>query len=459
MLNIINGKNYLFSGRLWWGSDEKDVSAPLNSALNSVDLMPESITSLEVITSLAYPFFRGSFEYIDKRQSSIFRNMVDMPSVYGSIVFCIVNGSDVPGSDNIVEPMEGETFSEEIFVTGINTIDDGQSDFVKVKVSFVSSDYLKFISNMAGISTYDGFDTDKKPMKDIIVEMFAAVGLSDKLDVDSLNINVDIPYVSTENDTLLTALDYVYRKIFDADFSERNGKTYCRIVYDLTTHKYTLWRFDGVGTKDALDTKLENLEIKNMRENVEVNSLVGPNSVAVYGKVAIKTSGNQSLMFENIDNLRFVDYDYLGNTFETSIYEKNGDLFIDHDDEFNYNLKSRMQLLEGNARKFKENKYERTFTTSRQNGSFYDVFTDVIFKTSFLRVEAPGSIGRRAGNQLMLSFNNSTMTIYEQMGGDYLVTATRFLYESKNGGNTFISTMDLYRPYYVKDSEKSGFIP
>lgn len=458
MLNIINGRNYLVKSFFMWGSERKDVISTLDDDVNLANLEDDMIESLDIYSSLAYPFFRGSLVYLDKRNSSEFRNLIDIPIVYGRVLFCIISGNDVPGSDNVAEPEEGETFSEDIFVTQINTIDDGKSDFVKVKVDFVSSDYLKFISNMTNVSTFDGFDTNKKPVKDVLKEMFSEVGLADRLDEDSITINVDIPYVSSENDTLLTALDYVYRKIFDFDFKENNGKTYCRIVYDFTKQKYVLWKFNDVGTADALDTKIENVDIKDLRENMSVSSKIGSDRLGIDSAAYIKSSGNQSVLFEMMDDLKFIDYDYLENKFTKTVKTDNGLSFVEHDDECVFDLINKSELVLGNCKLFKDNRYERTFSTSRQNASFYDVFTESIFETSFIRAESFGSIGRRAGNQIYLSFNNCVGTIYEQITGDYLITAIHNHYEKSGEKGTFRSIMDLYRPYCASDMYKTDML-
>ena len=455
MLNIVNGRNYLIDVHFSWGSDSKDIEGTIDNNLNFTQLDENKITAIDIYSTLAYPFFRGSIEYLDQRRGSLLRNMIDMPIVYGKVQFFVVNGSDVPGSDNVVEPEEGENFDEEIFVTGIDTIDDGESEFIKVKINFVSIDYLKFISNMANVSTYDGFEKSTKPLKELLTDMFAAAGLSDRLDVDSITINVEIPYVSSENDTLLTALDYVYRKIFDYDFKEHDGKTYCRIVYDQTKQKYVLWKFEDIGTKSAVDTKIKNEDIKVLREDMSVSSLNGSGKVGLDSRASIKTSGNQSILFEMMDNLKFIDYDYLKNEFTTTVKEKNGESFIQHADEFDSNLSSKLKLVLGNARQFKDNKYERTFSVSRQNASFYDVFTEAIFKSAFIRAESDGSIGRRAGSQILLTFNEYPGTMYEHLDGDYLITAIHNPYGSYGKEKSFRSIMDLYRPYCAVDSMKT----
>jgi hypothetical protein len=272
--------------------------------------------------------------------------------------------------------------------------------------------------------------------------------------MESITLDVEIPYVSSENDTLLTALDYVYRKIFDYDFKEHDGKTYCRIVYDQTKQKYVLWKFEDIGTKSALDTKLKNVDIKRLREYMTVNCLDGGSNVEDEASAMVKSSGNQSILFETMDNLRFIDYDYVENKFTTFVKEKNGDSYMPHKDEFDDEMNSKTELILGNANIFKENKYERVYSTSRQNASFYDVFTDIIFNSSFIRAESNGSIGRRAGNLLFLSFGNNFGTMYDFLIGDYLITAIHNHYENDGSNKQFRSIMDLYRPYYSIDSTK-----
>lgn len=458
MLNIVNGINYFLNVKFYWGSDSKDVESTIDNNINGAQLIPENIRKFDIYSSLSYPFFHGSIVYDDNRRNSAIRNMVDMPIVYGQIHFSMVNGSDAPGTDNTPEPEDGEKFEEEIFVTGFNTIDDGVSEHVRIKINFVSIDYLKFVSNLKNISTFENFDTSTKPLQDLLSEMFGAVGLGDRLDKDSITVNVDVPYISTENDTLLTALDYVYRKIFDYDFKEHDGKTYCRIVYDHNKRKYVLWKFEDVGTKDAVDTKLKNQFVKQLRELVSVDALVGTGKSGRNAKAYIKSSGSQSVLFESLDNIKFTDYNYIENEFKDIIKEKNGDTFIEHDDEFDSDIGSKSKLVFGNSRIFKDLFYEKAFTTSRQNGSYYDVFSESIFDSSFIRVESNGSIGRRAGNSIVLSFFDPNGTIYEQINGDYLITAINNHYENDGVNKVFRSIMDLYRPYCMVDSIKTKML-
>lgn len=458
MLNIINSLNYFIDASFFWGSDSKDVESDFNSSVNVAHLIPDNIREFDLYSSLSYPFFHGSLVYSDNRNSSAVRNMVDMPIVYGKVVFAALNGSDVPGSKNHPEPVDGEKFEEMVLVTGIDTVDDGKSEFVMVKIHFVSIDYLKFISNMKDISTFSGFDTSTKPVCDVISEMFASVGLGDALDKESLTLTTQIPYVSSENDTLLTALDYVYRKIFDHDFKEHDGKTYCRIVYDFNSHKYVLWKFEDVGTEDSVDTGIKNVYIKSRREIVAADANVGSGSTGRSTRVYMKHSGDQSILFESLGNVKFVDYDYNKNEFTQSEKEKNDKSFVEHDDENDSEVKSKNSIVLGNAMIFKDNSYQRTFTTSRQNGSVYDTFSKSIFDTSFLRVESEGSIGRRAGNSIALTFVDPQKTIYETIAGDYLVTAVNSHYETDGSKTSFKTMMDIYRPYCKMDMYKDKMI-
>lgn len=458
MLNIVNAKNYLTGIDLFWGSDSTDVDSTIGSNINFTHLIEDMVVGLDIYSSLSYPFFRGSVEYQDRRKDSLLRNLVDMPAIYGNLQFCMIDGSDVPGSDNIAKPVEGENMVEEIFVTKINTIDDGESEFVKFKIDFVSSDYLKFISNISGVSTYEGFEKNTKPMKELVQELFAAAGLADRLDVDSLTVDVEIPYVSSENDTLLTALDYVYRKIFDFDFKQHDGKTYCRLVYDQTKQKYVLWKFEDIGTMKSVDTELKNPEVKSTRERITVSSQTGDMKVGINSSAMVKTSGNQSVFFETAHNIKYIDYDYKNNVFTPLVKEKNDESFITHKDEFSGDLDIKMKLMLGNAAKFKENTYDRTYSTSRQNASPYDAYTSAIFDSSFIRAESDGSIGRHAGSQILLSFAESSGTMYESLGGDYLITAIHNKFTREENGVAFRSIMDLYRPYYMKDLGKTKII-
>lgn len=451
----VNGYNYYLSFSLYWGSDSTDVAERLDRAENVAELIPESIRSIEFVSSLAYPFLRGELVYEDTRAASVMKNLLDMPIVYGQVSFSMVEGNFGVASDNVPKPAKGESINEELFITGIDTIDDASSQFVMFKIHFVSADYLKFVSNMHGISTFDGFGITTYPICELLPEMFSAVGLGDRLDRDSISLDVDIPYISTENDTLLTGLDYVYRKIYDNEFRRHSGKSYCRVVYDPTKRKYVLWSFDSVGTRRSVEVDTDNENVKKVRELVVADSIVGSGRTTATGMVEAKACGNQSTLFEVLGDLKFVGYDYMGNRFRNWMKEDNGKSFIAHQDEFDEAAKSKNSIVLGNSMLFKNTTFDRTFSTSRQNGSPYDVFTEAIFGTSFLRVGCDGSVGRRAGDSVLLKFNNSANTPYESLGGDYLVTATSSVYRNDGRASSFRSSLDLYRPFFQMDAYKT----
>lgn len=452
MPDEVNGVNYYILMTLFWGSDSTDVISTIDGVNNASILIPENITELDIFSSLAYPFFHGSMVYKDDRKNSVFGYMADKPITYGHLSFSALNGCPLPSSDNVPETMNGESLSEDVFITGIDTFDDGESEYVDVKIHFVSVDFLKFIANMKDITTFNGYDEGAKPVDQLLKDMFGAVGLGDRLADDTLTMEAKVPYISSENDTLLTALDYVYRKIFDYDFRERDGKTYCRFVYDFGIKKYVLWNFDEVGTQNSIKSDENNLILKSRREIVAVNAGVGSDAININGKAFIKTNGNQSVLFESLSNTKFVDYDYLSNKFVDIDFTDTDKSFMPHNDELDSRSMSSSKLVLGNSRLFKENTYEKSFSTSRQNAGIYDIFTEAIFNTSFMRAESEGSIGRRPGMSVAVVFNRPDGTIYERLSGTYLITAVDNHYEQSGSVKTFRSIMDLYRPYCRTDS-------
>ena len=115
MLKIVNGNNYFYEVKFYWGGDSKDVESTLDSSRNVAMLSPECIREIEICSTLTLPFFRGHVVYDDMRTNSAVRNMVDVPVVYGQVNLSRVDGSDVPGTDNVPKTVKGDTFTEEVF--------------------------------------------------------------------------------------------------------------------------------------------------------------------------------------------------------------------------------------------------------------------------------------------------------------------------------------------------------
>lgn len=451
-----NENNYILTIELYWGSDKSDISKVDGRDKTYILLQSNNITQIDIISTLTTPFVYGSFIYSDPKENSHISNLIENPVVHGRISFIRTKGMSM--ADTSTEPFADEFFIEDIFITGIETIDGLDRNTTMVKFSFASEDILKFKAKIEGVSTFNKdllSDSTSEPVNTVIRKMFASVDLDSKLDTKSFEYNSDISisYINSANDNLINSLDYVYRKTFDDNFFDASDCRYTRIIYDYTSKKYKQWSYNDFITNRFFHTNKNDEETLDRNVITVETGKVGATHLKG-GIMSFQNSGNAFNDFENFGTYKFVNFDYLKNEFTTMKYDKLDDFGIT--DNTNLSSIKKSTLLRGNGKKFKDLVYERFGSTSYNNCSLYDSITNYIFYNSFYRVISLGNVARKAGDMVFVKFSDSNNTAYEYSNGDYLITAVDNRITLSDGSASFLSIMDLHRPYIELDKNRKN---
>lgn len=458
-----NEKFYLIDIRLFWGSDTLRVTDEIVNNKNFIVLKNESIQKLEIVSSLATPFIYGSFIVQDSLLSSSVTNFIDMPIIYGNILFSETNGDTTPGGNNNCKPNGNEYFDETVMITGIDTINNNDGETINLKFNFASVDIMNFYCNIENVSTFNKKENDKvhDDTNNVIKNLFGAAKLSKKLDMASLdcNINMKIPFISSSNETLLSALDFVYRKVFDYNFDKTKQCSYCRMRYNHINKRYELWKYENVGSKRMFETDEKNSINADSKWVITLDTgesgMVKNND----GILTLHTGDNTINLFDISDNVTYTHFDYLNCEFSNYEYVFLNKIFNKHKNDINDKMVTKTDIISSNSSIYDNVHFMRAASRSRVNSSMYDLFSEQLFNNAFIRIDAKGIISRMSGDSVYLKFVNEAGTPYELIGGDYTIIAIKNVIEKQDKNTaSFRSIMDVYRPYTASDTFKSKII-
>lgn len=453
-------KNYLLSIVLKWGTDADDIESTAKSAIlkNVVPVKEHQIRTLNIESSLLFPCFYGSMTILDTREVSDFRNMMDMPFVYGSIS-CYSADNVVDGSSPVVPQTDKKNrFIENFIVTSKSVTETDDQSSLLITIDFVSCDYVNFISSLADYSTFTN-SSSTKPTNEIISSLFSLANIDkSRVDEKSFIVTNDIQFITTPNTSFLSAINYVYRKIFDYDkFGAVSDKDYVRVIYNNAEQKYKLWCFKNTAVASNFETEkiktIGDMLLNELVISVDTKTtLIQPTATAIYG-----TSGNMSKLFNSFGDKEYFWFDYLDNKFEIAKNEKNPlneDLFPSiktKEEHFVNSFKNTFTKMSYN----KELSFNSSSSCYRQNVSLYDMFTDVIFNSSYMTIHTNCHLGYNVGNNIRLSFNGSFGTPYEGMDGIYLITGVRHSMVKNSNGLLFYSDLSVTRTHMLENSAKA----
>ena len=452
---------YLLNVILRWGTDSDDIESTSKNAFekNCVFVKPTHIRTITIESSLLFPCFYGSMTILDTRELSMFKNMMDMPFVYGSLSCYSV--SNVVSDFDAVDPKTDNKnrFIEKFIITSKSITETEDPSSLLITLNFVSADYVNFISSLQDYSTFTNSESTK-PANEIISSLFSLANIDKgRVDEKSFVITNDIQFITTPNSSFLDASNYIYRKIFDYDkFGTVSDKDYVRIIYNNAEQKYKLWCFKKTAVASNFETEkfksLDDMVLNQLSISVNTKTeYIKPVATAVYG-----TSGNLSQLFNSLGDKEYFWFDYLENTFDTAKSEKNPlneDLFPSiktKEDNFVNTFKNTFTKMSFN----KELSFNTSSSCYRQNVSLYDMFTDVIFNSSYMTIHTNCHLGYNVGNNIRLFFNGSLETPYEGMDGIYLITGVRHTMIKNANGLLFYSDLSVTRTHMIENSVKSS---
>ena len=431
---------------------------------NAAYLVSDKISEFEIHESLLCPYFTGHFTYNDTMFSSNLTEMLNAPFLYANITFAMVDSSPQNGRPENDNYLEAETFSETVVIDSITSTANEGSMEKSFTFHFSSIDSLNFDATLEPYSTFnmkDGLEDLDKVLKAV----FAGANLGEKLDLKVNVPTMKIPFITSDNSTLMTSLDYIYRRSFDCNILEDNSKNmFFKIIYDHVDRKYKVWRFDSIGENPDNElprpNRINSFYIKNKRF-VDCDMSEGGDSVAFdtgSGRnIAVPMySGNAFELMQMLADKKYYGYDYVTNNFDDNTKEvkdmyKNN--LHEHWQPDKYLLKT---TLLPNSVIDKSLKFNNSFSRFRENGSVYDIYNEMIFASAYLHVRADGVISRKAGDPIYVNFLNSKNTSYDRLRGDYFITDIRNRYvrnnPSNNGFTSFNSYMECVSPYMMTTS-------
>ncbi len=448
-----NNRNYCISIKLLWGSSDTAADSA-NSLKNVITLDEDRIGSFTLTSSLLKPCISGSFTYTDMKKTSRLSGLTDIPIVYGNISFFQSKGAGSQYSVGDLEPFEQESFSEVVIIDSFEVV-GSTADTTTFSFKFTMADMVAF---EVGLSPYSTFTDEEnaKDFREVVKALFAASGVKAAFDYDTITVNAKVPFITSPNCSFNDAIEYVYRKVFDYDFSNTNGKDYCKVVYNNGERKYEMWRFGDVGKAGMFKCKSKDVHYVELRENIAV--AVGGESAKTGCTAEFFSNGDAKDLHWVFGDKTFTDYDYLTNNFADTVDGNVDSVFLDHSDILYAKQKSKSSVIKRNSSLLSNLQFGSHYSTFRDNGSLYDVFNAVLFSSPYTRVRTPGCIGRYVGNCISLKFVNAETSPFRYSSGVYLITGMSHIVTHSGKDWDFVTVMDTYKPYLLADSERKEAI-
>lgn len=454
-MDKIQSVSYSINLFLKWGTDSKAFGTLLTDSdsirKTSLRVDSKSILNFTIESSLLSHVFTGSIQIAEGRNDSLYSAFIDSPISFGFLSCSALKDSSTSNKyKSILEYDSKNTFGEWIIITKKEVSNSDNPNISLLKLEFVSAEYINMISVLKSYSSFTK-SSSTKSASEIIKQLFINSNIDEsRIDLSSLNLNSNISFITTPNSNLLTSLNYIYRSIFN---HSNDNYDYVRMIYDNINKKYKLWCFKDT-LKKCYDNKKED-SLNNIRTHViTIDINADRQLVTSYNSVSSGTSGDLVSLLNRFGDKKYIDFDYVTNKFTT--YER-----IDNSNNenvipspINDSSISKYNNLFSNKIPSKGFDFSSTATCSRDNLDYYDLFSDVIYKSQYINVNTEGHLGYIVGNTVSILFNNAEKTPYQFSSGVHIITGVKHTYSKFNDSGCLFTTLSVMTPWLIKDSKR-----
>lgn len=445
----------VISAMLMWGDDAVDVISA-NNLKNCALLTNDNITEFCLKTTLSSMIPSGYLIYKSYRNHGDLANAIDAPIIYANINAAILNDTNNSTDKTIYFD---ESFNELCVINKINIINDTNPDYVFFKLEFELADILNINSTLTPYSTFSE-NTEYARACDVIKNLFGSANLGHKLNQDSVTIETPIIFTTTENSSLSSSLQYVYRMIFNNEYYDASLKQFIKMRYNYTTKKYEMWDFNKFATQDALLKKCTHGDNEVYKNDV---------NMAMIDILKLDDSTNNRILLLNNGNSVKIpllsgkktqyDFDYITSKFSITNHEYPATTFLTPtDNNFGSNFYKKYDPIYGNAMYDKMISFNTSFSSSRHESGLYNLIDYSIMNTQYVNITSNVVLRRKAGDTILVKLQNSGGSDYTFLDGAYLITESTHKFirsDSSNGGRpTFNTYVNVYSPFATKNVDK-----
>lgn len=289
------GKAYTFIAYIHLGLTENLTSG--------IVLNNEDIVSFQYVNEFNQLFLTGELIFIDKY--SVLDQFSQQQNVYCTISN-IEHEYASDGSFNIKKLSEVYKFQHTFIINSIQILDRSENALT-YKLTLIGKNWFNCVSNL----TYSTYNTKKTDIFKILQDLIVQSGqLCEKTTFDKIKANVEIDYITQQNDNLISCFKYLLNKLM-------YFKTYTDslkfLLYNESTNLYQLFDITDQYNTNGVQTVIISL----FKTTTELQFQEQRVNVASVNKSTFKD------VFFNIRNHDIVDYNYNINNFNDSSISSN----------------------------------------------------------------------------------------------------------------------------------------
>lgn len=374
-----NNKNFSFFAMLYTGNNEDtDVRASLDCADVDEFTYESKLNSLVLTGHIIYT---DKYAYIDK--------FISQHLAYCKILFA----ENVKKNDNgvVIEKIdENLQFQHTFIISNIRVLSRNQS-VVKYQIDLVSNNWFNCIANVK-------FSNYNQPKQQIFDILKACIKQNDLLvddeKFDMVRSQVDLNYITSENDNLFTIAKYLVHKMYYYPNKDKELKFF---LFNESTNKYQL--FDVTNKQST--TGIYNTILSMFKTNNEGLIQEEPTNIVCFEQDFQKTQ-----VFKNFFDYQMHDFSYDTNQFSVDD--------VQPDTTVNYANKK----IEADNY---ENKFYKMFDTPlthKNYGTFWNNDQDIygnllqsLFLNNAIVLNITGEILRKPGSMLIVALDRSMKNV------------------------------------------------
>lgn len=412
---MYNGTRYVLQVTLYTLEDGKKTKSC------ALDIM--GLDTLEYTNELNELLMHGKIIYTDK--FGLVDQFLDEQFVWCDVMLAR-SDEQVDGPVVVQKLSDTERLTHTFLVDGIQILSRAKT-IVDYQIDLVSSTVLNCTSNIV----YSNYDRGPQPVFDILKNCIALADLQvDQASFDSVRADVDIPYITTGNDNLLTIAPYLMRRLYYGDSRDDSLKFF---LFNEHSQRYQLFDMKSASTS----TGNYDLVVSFFKSSAEHLAQQEPVNFGVVTKMP------KSKMSSTLFTSDMYSFEYDSNRISHSLFsnEENVSYFSNKFDAPHLKPKVSPMIDVGQC------DFRHRASTWNNDVDFYHDYQQALAESNALVVNAVGALLRKPGSIVTINIDRTPKDLdtedkdelerlknrYKSFEGPWVASRVRHIIEPSKG--------------------------
>jgi hypothetical protein len=431
------------------GNSNIDFAITLKNNLFESQLA--NVKSVFLHSGIGEPFITGSFEYFQDISATDLSCFLDNSFVSGTIN---ITKKHVSGHDSSVQDtsIPGASIFFDFVVTKFHIPPSSfPRNGILIRVDFVDISACSFMTTLPSFSTNNA----TMSVTDILNSLFTSVGLS--LKRGDIGITKKIPFITSANETLSTAVPYLLRRSYDEN--DIQASQFISIFHDIYSNSIKLWSLNeslsrnmdiDVSSTERTVGALENrcFEVNFSPDSSNILATAA-NTILEFDSASDKTEAMDSFSGKKHTSFSYENSSFIRNTI-CSMKTFSSGAFKFSADRGAINRFSSLFKNIPSSIPSSYTGYSRATTDSRNNSFLYDDIDNTIRNGDLLKLTTDGMFGVRVGSTVNFHTKgdeSSKKNSLTSLTGMWIVAKAEMTFVFQGQSKKFITAASLTRPW------------